>query len=253
MWQLPHTRHTQRARLRRLGAVACLVAVLVVGFLIGRSSRESEAADQIYLDNTGPRRATPTSGVLAGQVDEQRAPLARAVRPTASQDPTASQHRRPRPSATPTGRRTGTGEDGPSRYLLNGDGVAVPALGAMEREVVRLVNVERRRAGCGPLRIDRRLTASARRHSAGMAARGELSHTSRGGTSPWERMEAAGYRDGGAENIGRGYTSSDEAVLHWMKTTGHRRNILNCELRATGVGAVQGTDGLWWTQDFGYS
>ncbi|MEU4829857.1 CAP domain-containing protein [Streptosporangium sp. NPDC023615] len=249
MWQLPHTRHTQRARLRRTGAVACLAAVLVIGFLIGRGSRETEAADQIYLDNTGPRRATPTGGVSAGQADEQRAPLARAVRPTASQD------RRPRPtgSATPAARRAGTGEDGPSRYLLNGDGVAVPALGAMEREVVRLINVERRRAGCGPLRTDRRLTASARRHSAGMAARGGLSHTSPGGTSPWERMEAAGYLDGGAENIGRGYTSPDEAVLNWMKTAGHRRNILNCELRATGVGAVQGADGLWWTQDFGYS
>ncbi|MFI6506596.1 CAP domain-containing protein [Streptosporangium sp. NPDC050855] len=252
MWQLPHARRTQRARLRRMGMFACLAAVLLAGFFIGRNSREGTAVDQIYLDNAGPARATPTDGAAAGradeQPDEQRAPLARAVRPT------ASQNRRPRPSgaATPsTGDRTGPG--GPSRYLLNGDDAASSALAAMEREVVRLINVERRRAGCGPLRMDRRLARSAGRHSAEMAARGALSHTSPDGTSPWERMEAAGYRDGGAENIGRGYTSPDEAVANWMKTSGHRRNILNCELRATGVGAVQGVDGPWWTQDFGYS
>ena len=63
----------------------------------------------------------------------------------------------------------------------------------------------------------------------------------------------AGYGDGGAENIGRGYTSADEAVRSWMATSGHRHNILNCKLTATGVGAVDGPIGPWWTQDFGYS
>ncbi|MFC7645292.1 CAP domain-containing protein [Streptosporangium lutulentum] len=61
------------------------------------------------------------------------------------------------------------------------------------------------------------------------------------------------YGDGGAENIGRGYTSAEDAVQSWMATGGHRRNILNCKLTATGVGAVDGSTGPWWTQDFGYS
>jgi uncharacterized protein YkwD len=234
-----------------MGVFACLLAVLLVGFIIGRGSRDEQAADQIYLNDAGPARPTP-SGALAGQVE--RAPLARVARSTTAPVP---QDWRPRPTSsagTSLGDSGDSGDDGPSRYLLNGDGDgATSALGAMEREVVRLLNVERRRAGCAPLRIDRRLTVSARRHSAGMAAAGSLSHTSADGTSPWERMEATGYRDGGAENIGRGYTSPDEAVRSWMGTGGHRRNILNCELRATGVGAVQGTDGPWWTQDFGYS
>ncbi len=233
-----------------MGVFACLLAVLLVGFIIGRGSRDENAADQIYLNDTGPTRPAP-SGALAGQVE--RAPLARVARASAA--PTAPQDRRPRPTPSADASPGGSGKDGPSRYLLNGDGGdgATSVLGAMEREVVRLVNVERRRAGCAPLRIDRRLTASARRHSAGMAAAGSLSHNSADGTSPWERMEATGYRDGGAENIGRGYTSPDEAVRSWMGTSGHRRNILNCELMATGVGAVQGPDGPWWTQDFGYS
>jgi len=249
MWQLPHPGHTQRARLRRTGVFVCLLAVLLVGFIIGRGSRDEKAGDQIYLNDTGPVRPTP-SGALAGQVE--RAPLSRVARSTP-----APEDRRPRPTPSPgtsLGDAGGSGDDGPSRLLLNGDGGGVTsALGAMEREVVRLINIERRRAGCVPLRIDRRLTLSARRHSAGMASAGSLSHTSPDGTSPWERMEATGYRDGGAENIGRGYTSPDDAVRSWMGTSGHRRNILNCELRATGVGAVRGSDGPWWTQDFGYS
>ncbi len=236
-----------------MGVFVCLMTVLLVGFIIGRGSRDEEAADQIYLNNPGSTRPTPSNGALAGQVE--RAPLTRVARPSALPDVPVD--RRPRPTHDADTKPGGSGDDGPSRYLLNGNGdddaTTTSALGAMEREVVRLINIERRRAGCGPLRIDRRLILSARRHSAGMASAGNLSHTSPDGTSPWERMDATGYRDGGAENIGRGYTSPDEAVRNWMETSGHRRNILNCELTATGVGAVQGPDGPWWTQDFGYS
>nr|BFE86187.1 hypothetical protein GCM10020093_087880 [Planobispora longispora] len=66
-------------------------------------------------------------------------------------------------------------------------------------------------------------------------------------------MENAGYSDGGAENIGRGAGSADEAMRTWMSNPGHRGNILNCALRAIGVGVVEGPGGPWWTQDFGYS
>ncbi|MBB2909465.1 uncharacterized protein YkwD [Streptosporangium becharense] len=238
-----------------MGLFACLAGVLLVGFIIGRGTRGEEPTEQIYLNNAGPARPTPTGD----EATAGREPLARAVRPgggTATAEGTPQ--RRP-PASSPTPKPSATGgrwdDEGPSRYIVNGDddGGAAFALGAMESEVVRLVNVERRKAGCAPLRVDRRLTRSARAHSSEMADTGEFSHTSPGGGSPWERMEAAGYGNGGAENIGRGYTSAEQAVRNWMETTGHRRNILNCELKATGVGVVQGPDGPWWTQDFGYS
>lgn len=232
-----------------MGVFVCLLAFLLVGFIIGRGSREEQAGEQIYLNNPGAVKPTPSTGALAGRADDERPPLARVARPsTVSQVPA---ERRPRPTPDPRA----ASQEGPSRHLLNGDGdnEAASVLGAMEVEAVRLINIERRRAGCGPFRIDRRLTLSARRHSAGMASTGRLSHTSPNGTSPWERMDATGYRDGGAENIGRGYTSPEDAVRSWMETSGHRRNILNCELTAIGIGAVQGPQGPWWTQDFGYS
>ena len=41
-------------------------------------------------------------------------------------------------------------------------------------------------------------------------------------------------------------------VAAWMKSTGHRKNILNCRNKAVGVGVARGgTYGIYWTQDFG--
>lgn len=251
MWQRPDLRRTQRTSLRRMGLFACLMTVLLLGFLIGRSTREEQGPDQVYLNNAGPTQTTPTARAESGH----RAPLARVIRPTVT--PSTPRGRpSPRPTSAAHDEDDERDDDGP-RYILSGprddDDDSFPPVVTLENEVVRLVNAERRRAGCASLRVDRRLTRSARSHSSEMAADDDFSHNSPDGASPWERMEAAGYRDGGAENIGRGYTSAAEAVRSWMTTRSHRANILNCALTATGVGVVNSPGGLWWTQDFGYS
>ncbi|MFG2002689.1 CAP domain-containing protein [Spirillospora sp. NPDC048911] len=124
--------------------------------------------------------------------------------------------------------------------------------GGPEATVVSLTNKERAKAGCGALRTDRRLATAAERHSADMAAHDYFDHTSRNGDSPWKRMEDAGYTSPGAENIAKGYGTAAAVVEGWMKSPGHRANILNCKLRAIGVGMVAGSGGPWWTQDFGW-
>ncbi|MFB7267794.1 CAP domain-containing protein, partial [Streptomyces nojiriensis] len=37
----------------------------------------------------------------------------------------------------------------------------------------------------------------------------------------------------------------------WMKSPGHKANILNCSFKDIGVGIHQGAGGPWWTQNFG--
>jgi uncharacterized protein YkwD len=119
-------------------------------------------------------------------------------------------------------------------------------------EVVRLVNVARAAAGCGALRVDSRLTTAARLHSEDMALRNYFSHTSLDGRSPWDRLEAQGYTAGSGENIAAGYATPVAVMDAWMKSTGHRANILNCSSRAIGVGLGRGGSyGIYWTQDFG--
>ncbi|MGH3391427.1 MAG: CAP domain-containing protein [Actinomadura sp.] len=128
----------------------------------------------------------------------------------------------------------------------------VATIAAAESAVVRLTNKLRADAGCGPLRVDTDLHDAAKEHSDDMAERGFFSHISPGGDTFVDRILAAGYEDPGAENIARGYQTAEEVMDGWMKSSGHRANILNCELRAIGVGAHFGSGGPWWTQDFGW-
>lgn len=116
--------------------------------------------------------------------------------------------------------------------------------------VVRLTNQERTDAGCGPLRVDSRLTASAQAHSEDMSANDYLSHTSRDGRGSYERMSEAGHPAPGGENIAYGYPDPAEVVQVWMESAGHRRNILDCDFATIGVG--YDPDGSYWTQHFGY-
>ncbi|MRJ77071.1 hypothetical protein GEV29_11010 [Aeromicrobium sp. SMF47] len=57
---------------------------------------------------------------------------------------------------------------------------------------------------------------------------------------------------GVSENIAYGYGSGNKTVNAWMKSSGHRRNILATKMRYIGVGAVKDDDGVWWVaQVFG--
>ncbi len=77
-----------------------------------------------------------------------------------------------------------------------------------------------------------------------------MSHTGSNGSSFDERVRAAGYPRPAAENVAFGQSSADIVVAAWMDSEGHRRNILNCEYTAIGVGFDQ--RGNYWTQDFGF-
>jgi len=279
MWQRFHARRPQRYVRRRtnLGLFACLVSVLLVGVVIGRATYRAETAepDEVRLDSAlptrtgdlraasepGATRATPTpartpSGPRAGR--SELVPVERTPAAAESGRRTAS----PSPTATRGHKRSGNTIEGSSgggvASLLtpggvDGDTGRAASLASIENAVVRLVNRERRRVGCPPLRVDPRLVRSARLHSAEMAATNRLTHNSRKGGTPWDRMERAGYFDGAAENIARGYLTAEDAVRGWMAHRDHRANILNCRVIATGVGVKPGPGGPWWTQDFGYS
>lgn len=126
--------------------------------------------------------------------------------------------------------------------------LATAAISQAER-VVELVNVERRKAGCPALRVDQRLVKAAQAHSSDMAANSYFSHTSLDGRTFADRIRAAGYPSPAAENIAMGQRSAEEVMQAWMRSRGHRVNILNCGFVAIGVGLD--TRGWYWTQDFG--
>ena len=56
------------------------------------------------------------------------------------------------------------------------------------------------------------------------------------------------------ENVAYGYPNGKAAVSAWMKSPGHKANILNKDYRLIAVGAAQDEDGRWYVaQVFGRS
>lgn len=124
---------------------------------------------------------------------------------------------------------------------------------SLKKEVLVRVNAERAKVGCKPLRRSSALSTAAQGHSTDMRRRDYFSHTSKDGRSPWDRIRATGYRYGSAENIAAGQRTAKAVVAAWMKSPGHRKNILDCSNKAVGTGVSRGrsTYYVYWTQDFG--
>ncbi|CAL9633733.1 hypothetical protein SUDANB176_06154 [Streptomyces sp. enrichment culture] len=123
------------------------------------------------------------------------------------------------------------------------------ASGAVAK-VVELVNAERGKAGCSPVKVNATLTEAAQKHSEDMAASGTMSHTGSDGSSPADRITRAGYSwSTYGENVAYGYSTPEQVMQGWMNSPGHKKNILNCGFKEIGVGLAQ--PGSYWTQDFG--
>jgi uncharacterized protein YkwD len=137
--------------------------------------------------------------------------------------------------------------------------VATPAEAAptsfqtLQSDVVKWTNHQHVKAGCKALKVNNDLIRAARDHSAWMARTGKFSHVGNGGSTFDARIRKAGYSQPSAENIAWGYRSGADVVNAFMKSPGHRANILNCASRSVGVGAVYAANGNpYFTQDFGY-
>lgn len=131
------------------------------------------------------------------------------------------------------------------------------------QSVLAAVNSARAKAGCGPLKLNPALTAAARTHARNMAEQNFFGHTGKDGRGFASRIRAQGYKYGlAAENIAAGQPTVERAVQAWLKSPGHRRNIMNCKFRDTGIAMVyQPDDGplrgqsrglrYYWVQLFG--
>lgn len=113
--------------------------------------------------------------------------------------------------------------------------VAPPEIHATELQLVERTNAERVRHGLSPLVLDPSLLQSARRHAAWMTRNRVLRHT---GAAV-------------AENIAMGQPTTAHAVQDWMRSPGHRANILNRSYTRIGVAGYRAPDGtVYWCQQF---
>jgi uncharacterized protein YkwD len=143
-------------------------------------------------------------------------------------------------------------------------------------EVYNRINQERQAEGVAPLGRVRLAELAAQLHAMDMANREYMAHYTAptsgvtpdpvgypgirftGGMGPSERLVASGYTAvsaGWGENVGYNYGygagSPADSVRRWMASGGHRANILDPDLKATGVGcAVSASGKVYYSQVF---
>lgn len=94
------------------------------------------------------------------------------------------------------------------------------------------------------------LAAAAQRHSDDMASHDFFDHTGSDGSGPGERILAAGYSGGWAENIGAGYESVDAVLAGWLGSAAHCANLMDADGRDVALSCASNTassDGTYWT------
>ena len=134
----------------------------------------------------------------------------------------------------------------------------------LEQEVLRLVNIERKKENLAPLEWSDELAYSARYHAKDMAFDNYFKHDSydrKNGKlevvcETFERVQIF-FKSGFAcaENISAGRSTAEATVEGWMNSPGHKANILDKSSKYLGVGYYM-KEGSDWThycvQCFGY-
>ena len=111
------------------------------------------------------------------------------------------------------------------------------------QEVIRLVNVEREKAGLPALYADEKAMEYAQERALELVT--SYSHTRPDGKEkPYDEIGAMN------ENIAKGQCSPAEVVEDWMNSPGHRANILNDDAFAIGVGCHPIGPSFCWAQEF---
>ncbi len=104
-----------------------------------------------------------------------------------------------------------------------------------------------------PLTWNDVLEKAAMGHAKDMANKNYFSHESKDGSSPYNRVENAGYGTSGyksytvGENIAQGQQSIAEVMAGWFKSEGHCRNLMNPGFKEVGVAEYD----TYWVQEFG--
>jgi uncharacterized YkwD family protein/spore coat assembly protein SafA len=146
-----------------------------------------------------------------------------------------------------------------SSLIFPGQTVNIPStssvpsdIRALETEVIRLVNVERARAGRPALVENSKLSNVARIKANDFIKSNYFSHNSPTYGSPFDMIRSFGITfTAAAENIAKGQGTAAEAVNSWMNSSGHRANILNSTYNQIGVGVARDNRGnMFWVQMF---
>lgn len=122
-----------------------------------------------------------------------------------------------------------------------------------QNQIASLINNARAQNGLPALAINPLLAVAAQGHSLDMACHGFLGHNGSDGSTPYERILAAGYSPSYSEEIIYGGGYPETAFNWWMNDQVHHDAILNPNVTEMGVGYAYVADtanGGYYTVDF---
>jgi uncharacterized protein YkwD len=121
-----------------------------------------------------------------------------------------------------------------------------------EARIFELTNEARKKEGLGPLKISSTLMETARAHSKNQAKQDKMAHELDGKKAA-DRVKEAGYKYRSvSENVAYGKRVGVDTIFEgWMKSPGHRANILRPESTEIGIGVATSASGKqYYTQNF---
>ena len=108
----------------------------------------------------------------------------------------------------------------------------------LEKQLIELINKERKKEGLSALKEWTVLTKIARKHSQNMAAK-KVAFGHDGFDDRFDESRKKGSVKKFGENVAYSYNVKNPlqtAVQSWMNSSSHRKNILNKEYTETGIG-----------------
>ena len=209
------------------------------------------ATPTVYVPpaNTATQLPTATATPFAGDA-------ATAV-PTDTSFPTVTSTNPPLTTATPTPTATFTLRPSATPTTAASSGCVVYNYD-YESQTAALLNQQRNQNGLPSLAVNAALTASARGHSIDMVTHNLEQHNGSDGSTPQQRMKAAGYGGSWWGEIiywgGGSYGTPSQAVTWWMNDPPHKDVILGTHYTDFGAGYVSCSTfsyGGFFTVDFG--
>ena len=118
-------------------------------------------------------------------------------------------------------------------------------------EVVRLVNVERKKAGLDPLYAAPVLNQAAQIRAQECTKRIDETHKRPDGRD-WNTVlaEVGITNVTCGENVAMGFATPERVVNAWMNSSAHKANILKSAYTCIGVGVAEQDGYLYWAQEF---
>ncbi len=126
----------------------------------------------------------------------------------------------------------------------------IPAnAGKVQFRMLDSINALRSASGASPLALNAQLNAAAATHSLDMSHQNRPWHFGSNGSSPLDRVAAAGYQGILAgENISETYETELETLAAWMSDPATRDVIIAPEATEMGFAWHQESNGkIWWT------